>query len=134
MTARSSALRATRGVSLRIRPSSLSFRPMVARRSSSHTRETWACISSITGPSLACSTKAREVSTVFTCEPLQAATMLVAPAVKLIMAGTLPADMTPSTVAAVPLALGSMTPSVSSCGKSVLNFSPSTAAPVSSLP
>ena len=42
------------------------------------------------------STKAREVSTVFTSAALQADRMLAAPAVKLIIAGTLPADMTPS--------------------------------------
>jgi hypothetical protein len=36
--------------------------------------------------------------------------MLVAPAVKLIIAGTRPADIMPSKVAAAPLAFGSITP------------------------
>ena len=68
-------------------------------------------ISSTTGPSLACATKAREVSTVRTSAALQADRMFAAPAVKLIIAGTLPADINPSSVAQAPLALGSMTPS-----------------------
>ena len=41
--------------------------------------------------------KAREVTMVSTSAALQAARMLVAPAVKLIIAGTRPADMRPST-------------------------------------
>ena len=47
---------------------------------------------------------------VFTCAARQADAMLVAPAVKLIMAGTRLADIRPSSVTAAPLALGSMTP------------------------
>ena len=54
--------------------------------------------------------KAREVTMVVTCAARQPARMFVAPAVKLITAGTRPADMRPISVTAAPLAFGSITP------------------------
>ena len=126
-------LRATRGLLLRNSPRSLSLSPMPSRRSSSQTMFTALASSSTIGPSLACVTKAREVSIVRTSAALQADRMFAAPAVKLIIAGTFPADITPRMVAHVPLALGSMIPAYPD-GNTVRNFSPRTAAPVSSLP
>ena len=82
--------------------------------------------------SLAFSTNAREVMMVLTSAAVQAARMLVAPAVKLIIAGTRPADMTPSKVAAAPLALGSITPIAPLSPASGKNFPARTRAPTRS--
>ena len=60
--------------------------------------------------SLPFSTKAREVRMVPTCAALQAARIFAAPAVKLIIAGTRPADISARQVTAAPLAFGSITP------------------------
>ena len=80
---------------------------------------------------LAFSTKAREVTMVFTSAAVQAERMLPRPAVKLIMAGTRPAEMRPRMVTAAPLALGSMTPTAPPTGASAESFRPSTLAPAS---
>src|SRR6478735_9120230 len=56
--------------------------------------------------SLPFSTKAREVTSVPTFAALHAARMFAGPAVKLIIAGTRPADIRPRSVAAAPFALG----------------------------
>ena len=48
---------------------------------------------------------------VVTSAALQAARMFAAPAVKLIIAGTRPADITPRIVTTAPFAFGSITPS-----------------------
>jgi hypothetical protein len=83
--------------------------------------------------SLAFSTNPREVMIVFTSAAAQEARMLLAPAVKLISAGTRAADIKPSKVAAAPLALGSITPTASPSPASGANFAPSTRAPSRSL-
>ena len=54
--------------------------------------------------------KVREVTMVVTSAALQPARMLAAPAVKLIIAGTRPADISPRIVTTAPLAFGSITP------------------------
>ena len=64
---------------------------------------------------------------------LQAARMLAAPAVKLIMAGTRPADISAISVTAAPLALGSIRPIGAPSGAIGISLRPSTAAPSSSL-
>ncbi len=78
------------------------------------------------------SMKAREVTMVSTCAALQAARMLAAPAVKLIIAGTRPADIRARIVTAAPLAFGSITPIARPSGASGISLPPSTAAPTSS--
>ena len=57
------------------------------------------------------STKTREVRIVSISAARQAPRMLAAPALKLIIAGTRPADITASSVTTAPLEVGSMTPS-----------------------
>ena len=69
---------------------------------------------------------------VSTSAALQAARMFVAPAVKLIIAGTRPADISASSVAAAPLAFGSITPTALPSGANGMSFRPSTEAPISS--
>ena len=64
-------------------------------------------------PSLAFSTKAREVSTRRTSVVLQAAITLKGPAVKLSIAATRPALCTAMKATAEPLAFGSISPTVS---------------------
>ena len=68
---------------------------------------------------------------VSTSAALQALRMLAGPAVKLIIAGTRPADITPSTVTAAALACGSITPMARPCGASGPSLAPSTRAPIS---
>ena len=77
--------------------------------------------------------KAREVRIVSTSAAWQAARMLAAPAVKLIIAGTRPADISANRVTAAPLAFGSITPIGLPSGASGISFSPSTRAPISEL-
>ena len=82
--------------------------------------------------SLPFSMKAREVRMVSSFAARQAARMLAAPAVKLIIAGTRPADISPRIVTTAPLALGSITPNGLPGPASGVSFAPSTAAAVSS--
>ena len=63
---------------------------------------------------------------------LQAARILAAPAVKLIIAGTRPADIRPSSVTTAPLAFGSITPTALPSGASGISLAPRIAAPTSS--
>ena len=63
---------------------------------------------------------------------LQAARMFAAPAVKLIIAGTRPADIAARIVAAAPFAFGSMMPSALPSSASGMSLRPSTLAPSSS--
>ena len=83
-------------------------------------------------PSLPFSMKAREVTMVSICAALQAARMLAAPAVKLIMAGTRPADISARTVTTAPLAFGSITPTARPSAAQRHELAPRTAAPISS--
>ena len=76
--------------------------------------------------------KARDVTIVSSCAALQPARMFVAPAVKLIIAGTRPADISARIVTTAPLAFGSMTPSARPSGASGISLRPSTDAPISS--
>ena len=76
------------------------------------------------------STKALDVRIVSTSAARQAARMFAAPAVKLIMAGTRPADITPKIVTAAPMALGNMTPMARPSGASGISLPPSTLAPM----
>ena len=69
---------------------------------------------------------------VVTSAALQPARMFEAPAVKLIMAGTRPADISPRIVTTAPLAFGSMTPTARPSGASGISLAPSTDAPMSS--
>ena len=62
----------------------------------------------------------------------QAARILAAPAVKLIMAGTRPADITANKVTTPPFDVGSMTPSARPSSASGISFLPSTAVACSS--
>ena len=55
--------------------------------------------------------------------------MFVAPAVKLIMAGTRPALIKPRMVTAAPFAFGSMTPTARPSGANGINLVPRIAAP-----
>ena len=75
--------------------------------------------------------KARDVTMVSTSAARQAAWMLAAPAVKLIIAGTRPADIRPRMVTTAPLAFGSITPSALPSGASGISLRPSTLAPIS---
>ena len=91
-----------------------------------------ACAScAATASSLPFSMKARDVTIVVTSAALQAARMLAAPAVKLIIAGTRPADITPRIVTTAPFAFGSITPSALPSLASGISLRPSTAAPSS---
>ena len=54
----------------------------------------------------------------------QAARMLAAPAVKLIIAGTRPADISASTVTTAPFAVGSMTPTARPSSASGISLAP----------
>ena len=64
---------------------------------------------------------------------LQAASTLAGPAVKLIIAGTRPADISAISVTAAPLAFGSITPIGLPSGASGISLRPRIAAPSSSL-
>ena len=68
---------------------------------------------------------------VVTSAALQAARMFAAPAVKLIIAGTRPADITPRIVTTAPFAFGSITPSALPSAASGISLWPSTFAPSS---
>ena len=70
---------------------------------------------------------------VSTFAAVQAASMLATPAVKLIIAGTRPADISAIKVTAAPLAFGSITPIGLPSGASGISFSPRMRAPISSL-
>jgi hypothetical protein len=70
------------------------------------------------------STKAREVRIVSSAAARQAARMLAAPEVKLIIAGTRPADMTAKKVTTPPLEVGSITPMVWPSRANGINFRP----------
>ena len=61
---------------------------------------------------------------VLTCAALQAARILAVPAVKLIIAGTRPADIRPNSVTTAPLALGSITPIAFPSSASGISFEP----------
>ena len=63
---------------------------------------------------------------------LQAARMFAGPAVKLIIAGTRPVDISAISVTAAPLALGSITPTAAPSPVIGISLRPSTAAPSSS--
>ena len=68
---------------------------------------------------------------VVSCAALQAERMLAAPAVKLIIAGTRPADIRPRMVTTAPLAFGSITPTPRPSGASGISLAPRMAAPAS---
>ncbi len=63
----------------------------------------------------------------------QAASTLATPAVKLIIAGTRPADISAIRVTAAPLAFGSIRPIGLPSGASGISFSPRMRAPIRSL-
>ena len=109
IAAQSSGLRATSGFLHSSKPRSLSRerdgRPDVVEIDDLDLALASAATSA---SSLPFSMKAREVRMVSICAALQAARMLAAPAVKLIIAGTRPADISAISVTAAPLALGSI--------------------------
>ena len=77
--------------------------------------------------------KAREVRMVSIFAALQAASTLATPAVKLIIAGTRPADISAISDTAAPLALGSISPIGLPSGASGISFWPRMRAPIKSL-
>ena len=72
-----------------------------------------------------------DVMMVVICAALAAARIFVAPAVKLIIAGTRPALIKPRMVTTAPFAFGSMTPIARPSGASGMSLAPRTAAPTS---
>ncbi len=81
--------------------------------------------------SLPFSTKARDVMIVSNCAALPADLIAAAPAEKLTMATTRPADIKPSRVTTQPTDVGSMTPILPPAGTSGISLAPSTRAPIS---
>ena len=103
--------------------------PTSARRSSSQRKATSSASAVISPSSRPFSTKAREVTIVPISAAFTAARMLVAPAVKLIIAGTRPAEWSPRKASTAALALGSITPTAPSSGASRASRRPITRDP-----